>query len=149
MGEMMLLSSLFERGALPVLQKAMAFAEQRQKVLANNVANFDTIGYKVKDLPVDDFNEALREAVKKRDKRGVGASLEVAPHRHFRYDRSGRLQTRPREIQDNNILFHDQNNRFLEKQLLALDKNSGRHRMLAEMLGQQYNLLRSAIREQV
>lgn len=145
----MFLNSLFERGSLGVMQKTMAFTEARHKVLVNNVTNFDTVGYKVQDLPAEQFHQAMREAVQRRNRRGAGAPLELQPQRNFRYDSRGHLQASAVEIEDNNILFHDENNRFLEKQMVQLRKNTGKHRMMAELLGQQYSLLRSAIRGQV
>jgi flagellar basal-body rod protein FlgB len=145
----MFLEGLFERGAVPVLQKAMSFSQQRHKILVNNVSNFDTIGYKVKDLPAADFNKALRDAVVRRDKRGASEPLLVKGHRHFRWDKQGRLDVKPQEVKDNNILFHDQNNRFIEKQLVALNKNTGLHQIVSTMLRQQYDLMQTAIRERL
>jgi len=41
-------------------QKALALRQQRQEVLATNIANADTPNYKARDI---DFSAALREAV--------------------------------------------------------------------------------------
>ncbi len=142
----MFLEGLFERGAVPVLQNVLSFSQQRHKVLVNNISNFDTVGYKVKDLPATAFNQALRDAVDRRDRRGVGEPLSVKGQRHFRWDRQGRLEVEPQEVKNNNVLFHDRNNRFIEKQLVAMNKNSGRHQMVSTMLRQQYDLMHTAIR---
>ena len=104
----MFIEGLFDRGSLGVMQKAMAFAEQRHQVLANNIANIDTVGYKMQDLSVKEFKQALFEASQVRQSRGSNASLHIRKSRHFQYGRQGHLQTKPASKEDNNILFHDQ-----------------------------------------
>ena len=142
----MLLESLFDRGSTSVMQRMMAFTEERHRVLANNVTNFDTVDYQVKDLPVQEFNDALNAAVKRRDQRGVGASLDIRPTRHVSWDQNGHIQVNAAEIKNNNILFHDKNNRFVEKQMSEMSKNTMKHNLVADMLRQQYDLMRTAIR---
>ena len=90
--------------------------------------------------------DALEKAVNTRDARGVGAQLNMISTRHLRWDSRNRLQSQPMEIEQNNILFHDRNNRFVEKQMSDMAKNALRHNMASELLKQQYNLLRTAIR---
>ena len=46
-----------------LLEKIAAFGERRNTVLAGNVANIDTPNYRRQDLPVEDFERALREAI--------------------------------------------------------------------------------------
>ena len=145
----MLVEGLLNRGSMPVLEAVMGFTEARHEVLANNVSNFDTVGYKMKDLPSGEFFTALREAVDHRSGGGASAALEIGSTRHLHWDRQGRLHAEPVELEDNNILFHDRNNRFVEKQMSAMAQNALRHNMAVEMLRQQYNLLQIAIREKL
>jgi len=145
----MIFESLFNRGALPVLQQVMSFTEARHEVLANNIANFDTVGYKVKDLPVEEFNEALGEAISQRESRGAGAALRISSTSHLRWDENGRIEAKPVELEDNNILFQDGNNRFVEKQMSELAENALRHNLAVEILRQQYSVLQIAIRGRV
>ncbi|MBN2211907.1 MAG: hypothetical protein JW709_10975 [Sedimentisphaerales bacterium] len=142
----MLLSNLLNRGSVPVLEKVMEFTEARHEVLANNVSNFDTVGYKVKDLPAEEFFTELRQAVERRASGGGGAQLELKSTTHFSRDNNGSLQARAQEIEDNNILFHDENNRFVEKQMAAMSKNALLHNVAAELLKMQYEGLQTAIR---
>jgi len=142
----MLLSSLLNRGSIPVLEKVMEFTEARHEVLANNVSNFDTVGYKVKDLPADEFFAELRQAVERRANSGAGSQLELHATKHYSWDSDGKLQARPEEIEDNNILFHDENNRFVEKQMTTMSKNALLHNVAAELLRMQYEGLQTAIR---
>lgn len=142
----MLLSNLLNRGSMPVLERVMEFTEARHEVLANNVSNFDTVGYKVQDLPAEEFFGELRKAVQRRSNGGAGAPLEIRPTSHFSWNNDGRLEARPEEIEDNNILFHDGNNRFVEKQMTAMSKNALLHNVAAELLRMQYEGLQTAIR---
>jgi flagellar basal-body rod protein FlgB len=141
----MIFEGLLNRGALPVLQQVMSFTEARHEVLANNISNLDTVGYKMKDLPTDEFFRTLDDAVRRRDAAGAGARLEMRAGRHLRWDRNGRLQAKPAELKNSNILFHDENNRSVEKQMSAMAQNALLHNMTAELLRGKYGLLKAAI----
>lgn len=141
----MLLDSLLNRGALPVLQQVLGFTETRHQILADNVSNFDTVGHQMRDLPEQEFNAALSRAVDDRRTRPLGTPFVPRTTRHYRWDQTGRLQTKPAQIENNNILFHDGNNRFVEKQMSDMAQNAIRHNVAVEMLRHQYNLLHSAI----
>lgn len=141
----MIFEGLLNRGALPVLQQVMSFTEARHEVLANNISNLDTVGYKMKDLPTDEFFRTLDDAVRRRDAAGAGASLEMRAGRHLRWDRNGRLQAKPAELENSNILFHDENNRSVEKQMSAMAQNALLHNVTAELLRGKYGLLKAAI----
>ncbi|MBN1436475.1 MAG: hypothetical protein JW936_05320 [Sedimentisphaerales bacterium] len=142
----MLLSGLFNRGAMGVLERVMSFTQARHEVLVDNVSNFDTVGYKMRDLPSDEFFGALREAAAQKERRGTGDVLRPRSTRHYSWDAQGNLETTPSYVEDNNILFHDGNNRFVEKQMSDMAKNTMLHNVAVEMLRQQYNLLETAIR---
>ena len=140
----MLIEGFLNRGAVGVLEQVLSFTEQRHAVLANNVSNFDTVGYKVLDLDAKSFYGELRRASAARD--GRGGALKLQSQRGLRWDRHHRLEVKPFEVRENNILFHDQNNRFVEKQMHSMSKNALRHQVVNEMLRQEYSLLGTAIR---
>ena len=58
-----MLPALFNNTTIPVLQEVLSFSEARHNVLAGNIANADTPGYRVRDLSVDTFQERLKEAI--------------------------------------------------------------------------------------
>lgn len=58
-----MLSGVFGTGPLPFLKEMAKFAERRQEVLAGNIANIDTPGYRMHDLPVADFQKALQRGI--------------------------------------------------------------------------------------
>ena len=145
----MFLEGLLNRGSMPVLQQVMAFTQERHKVLANNISNLDTVGYKMQDLPVADFFAALDEAIAEQGRGGAGRPLRMRSTGNLHWDQAGRLHAKPIEIKNNNILFHDNNNRFVEKQMSAMAKNALLHNVSAELLRGQYESLRTAIRERL
>ena len=58
---------MFGNTTIPVLEQVAAFTQARHHVLAGNVANMDTPGYRVRDLSVDTFQERLRAAIEARE----------------------------------------------------------------------------------
>jgi len=142
----MLIENLINRGTAPVLEKVMSFTEARHEMLVNNVTNFDTVGYKMQDLPMEEFLGSLQKAVERREAGGAGNSLRMANTRHLQWDREGHLRAEPIEWENHNILFHDGNNRFVEKQMSEMAKNALLHNVAAELLRQQHGLLQMAIR---
>ncbi len=139
--------SIVSRGTMPVLEQVMAFTEERQKVLANNISNIDTVDYQMQDLDVETFSANLADAIEKRASRGAGARLEISESRDISWDDRGRLQARPITVEPgSNILFHDKNNRSIEKQMAEMAKNGLTHNVASELLRGKYSGLEKAIR---
>lgn len=61
-----MLDPLLQQTTIPLLERATAFGQKRHQVLAGNIANIDTPGYKTRDLAVQDFEKALQQAVQTR-----------------------------------------------------------------------------------
>ena len=61
-----MLSSLFQSSTIPVLEQVVNFTEARHGVLAGNIANLDTPGYRTRDLSPALFQERLKEAIETR-----------------------------------------------------------------------------------
>ena len=60
-------NGLFQSSTIPVLQEVVNFSQARQSVLAGNIANIDTPGYKARDFSVEDFQDRLKQAIEDRD----------------------------------------------------------------------------------
>jgi len=142
------LSSLLQRGSIAVMEKNLAFTEARHRVLLNDIANISTPRYKMRDLPVEEFREAMDEAIRRRSEH-PNQPLRLEDTRHLRFDGRGHLQAEPVEIEGMNILFHDQNNRSVEKLMSAMMENVLRHNITAELLKKQYRMMELAIRERL
>ena len=61
--EIVFLSNVTDGGATPALVKTLVFNEARLKMIAENVANLQTPGYRAKQLDPKAFQHALREAL--------------------------------------------------------------------------------------
>ena len=152
-----MLDQVLNSKALPLLEKMAAFAERRQDVLAGNIANIDTPSYKMRDLPVQEFQQALRDAVQLKENltdpvsqqtlampvtleatKSVEAQLqELFPRSLFQ----------AREATPQNLTFQDDNNRSIESQMTPMTKNSMMQQFAVEVMMAQMNQLLTVISE--
>lgn len=124
--------------ALPALEQSAAFAQKRHLVLAGNIANIDTPGYKTRDLSVEGFHEALKSAVEK----PAGTT-----------DRYGEpmIPGTMEQVRDvsNQILYHDGSDVSLEEQVTEISKNQGMHDTAISLMRSQFRTLQVAIQGSV
>ncbi len=144
----MFISNVMDRGATPALVKTLAYNEARLKMIAENVANSETPGYKTKRLDAGAFQRAIRKAL---DERGSD------PNRPFRVDTGGEvetdqygyLQVTPSLKPVENILFHDGTNMSIERQMADLAETGVTHEVVTALLRGRVEGLRKAIRGQL
>lgn len=141
----MLFENLLNRGVSPVLERVISFTQERHQVLTDNISNFDTVGYKMKDLSGEEFAQEMDRALKTRSQGGAGAPLALRTTRHLAWDARGHLQANRIDVENNNILFQDDNNRFVEKQMSQMARNALMHNLSSDLLRQQFGLLGMAI----
>lgn len=144
-----MIDGLFQGGALPVLERVVQFTEARHKVLVNNIANLTTPYFKPTDLDPRQFQETLGKAI---DDRRNSASNRGRPIRwhdthEVSFNEDG-LTVSPSPSNDN-ILFHDQNNRDVERIMQHLAENTMAHNTAIELIRNQMETLKTAIRERV
>ena len=132
----MLIERLLNQGNAPLLEQTLKFTAARQRLLAENVANVDTPGYRQKDLSVEDFQAVLRDRVDRRRDAGPGA---------VRFDDVAASVETPRR----GILFHDGNNRSMEQLMSDSAKNAMMHNLVAELLRKQFAALEMALKERI
>jgi flagellar basal-body rod protein FlgB len=130
-----MLSRLFSTGSLPALEALLRFASERQRVIAGNIANVDTEGYRTRDLSESDFHRSMAEAYVARRESPVGA-WAMRP--------AGRAPS-PAPAADAGSLKPGGNNVDLEIEMAKMVKNSALHSTVATLLAQQFTLLREAI----
>ncbi|MFK7778039.1 MAG: flagellar basal body rod protein FlgB [Gimesia sp.] len=152
-----MLDQILSSKSLPLLEKMAAFAERRQEVLAGNIANIDTPEYKMRDLPVNDFQQALREAVQLKDSFSP-ASAQTSLGMPGTISNNQGLETQleklfPRslfqaqEASPENLTFQDANNRSIESQVKSMTKNSMMQQFAVEVMIAQINQLMMVISE--
>jgi len=141
------LDNIFDRGAAGTARAVMQFTEARQGILAQNIANIDTPYYKVRDLPVAEFQKMLGRAIDQSLQ--AGGPLRLRSTSHIKADPEGRLEFQPVERKDANLLFHDQGNRSIEQEMSEAVKNTLLHRVAVEVLRKQNETLDAAIRGRI
>lgn len=146
----MLINEITTAGAIPTLEASMRFAAQRQRIIAHNIANFDTPDFRPKDASPAEFRRVLAEAVDQRRDRtgGTHGRLEMRRTRQVEQLPDGGLKITPR-TPDRGVLFHDLNNRDLERTMQSLAETVGSFRVSSELLRSRYMLLNAAIAERL
>lgn len=142
--------NLFNDGPIPVLAATVQFAARRQDVIAHNISNLSTPRFTPHDVSTSNFQEALGNAIDRRRQQFGASRGEFKPVStdEVEFGTDGRLALTPR-TSTGNILFHDQSDRDLERQMQALAENTAVFRISVDLLKGRMDLLNTAIRERV
>ena len=119
-----MLNRIFNGASLSASEAMLIFAANRQKVIAGNIANADTAGYRTQDLSEADFKRQLDNLFSSKGKPVVirsGAAADAGP------------------------LKPNGNNVDLELEMAKMARNTALHSTAAAILAQQFTLLREAI----
>jgi flagellar basal-body rod protein FlgB len=174
-----MLNGLTNSGSIPALERLMQFSSARHRLIAHNVANLSTPGFRPVDVSPEEFQQQLASAVQaRRNARAapgpsmpselaagqpdtVGLIASSLPPLHRRADEALPMQsTRQVEVRadrlilhaepmDDNVLFHDGNDRSVERIMQDLVENFMTYRTAAQFLQRQFNQIQEAIRERV
>ena len=141
----MFLENLTNRGATPALVNTLAFNEARLRMIAENIANIHTPGYRTKQLDTKAFQKALRVAL---DNKGSNPKKRfvVQSRGEAETKRDGRLHVSPKLAPVENILFHDGTNQSIERQMANLAETGMMHELTTTLLSGYFNFVRKAIR---
>ena len=138
---------LFEKTKIPLLQKALGAYSLRQKAIAANIANVNTVGYKRVDVA---FEEQLAEAVEKRS-----SAIAVTNERHIPIGASSLADVEPTVIEDakENMPGYDSlasgvNDVDIDMEMAELAKNQLRFKFAARLLAGSFRSLQNSIRGQ-
>ncbi len=134
------MEGIFSSTSIPVLSQVVQFAQTRHHILAGNIANLDTPGYRVRDLSPERFHARLKEAIHRRDEKTGSAPLS----------NSRALRGDPfKDVSDSmkSILYHDDSNVGIEQQIKEIAKNQATHNMAIAIMASQFQLLKVAISE--
>jgi flagellar basal-body rod protein FlgB len=143
-----MISGLNNDGAAPVLEAMIRFASARQKLIAHNVANLDTPDFRPLDVSPQEFQRALARAVDRRRSAGGVGELRIDGSEQVRFGPDGAIELNPR-TPSGNIMFHDRNNRDLERLMQANAENVAAFRVATDLLRSRVDIMRSAISERV
>jgi flagellar basal-body rod protein FlgB len=149
-----MLSSLFQSSTIPVLEQMVKFTEARHGVLAGNIANLDTPGYRTRDLSPALFQERLKEAIESR-RQPARPNYDSDPFGHSPAYSAERREVRQRaafqkvENSMNGLLRHDDGDVSMEQQISEIVKNQQQHNLAISIMSAQFRLLKAAITERV
>ena len=137
-----MLSGLFNSTTIPALGEVLNFAQARHTVLAGNVANVNTPGYRLRDLSQTEFQQRLKEAIAASRTSYEPLSPGLA------YSEPGDPMRQVRSSLEN-MVYHDDTNIDLEKQVAEMTKNHLLHNFALTVMTDQFQLLQTAISERV
>ena len=137
-----MLPNLFTGTTIPALGEVLNFAQARHTVLTGNVANVNTPGYRLRDLSQTEFQQKLKHAIAESQKSAAPLSPGVA------YSRPGDSMRQVRTSLEN-LIYHDDTNIDLEKQVAEMTKNHLLHNFALTVMTDQFQLLQTAISERV
>jgi len=137
-----MLANLFNSTTIPVLGEVLNFAQARHTVLAGNVANVNTPGYRLRDLSQTEFQERLKEAIASSQSGGETLSPGLSQS-----DPGDPMRSVRASLQ--NLVYHDDTNIDLEKQVAEMTKNHLLHNFALTVMTDQFQLLQTAISERV
>lgn len=144
-----IINQLDNAGALPALDKVMRFAGGRHRLIAHNIANLETPRFQPADVDPGAFQDQLAEAIEARRSRNGGAgALPMESTREVELTPGGGLRLNAGTT-SGNILFHDRNNRDLERTMQSLVENAAMFRLASDLYRNRAQLLQSAIAERV
>jgi flagellar basal-body rod protein FlgB len=152
--EVAMMSWLFQSSTIPVLEQVVNFTDARHGVLAGNIANLDTPGYRTRDLSPALFQERLKEAIDARRHPATPTydSDAIDTSSTYRADRRAERELRAfRKVEESmkSILRHDNADVSMERQINEIVKNQQQHNLAINIMSAQFRLLRAAITERV
>ena len=132
-----MLERLFNDANVPLLEKMVRFTQARERVLADDVVNLSTPNYTPKDLSLEKFQQILQKQV---------GHQQTGPSADEEDQVNDALKG---EDANSNILFHDRNNRSVEKLMSDHANNALMHNMMIELMRKQFAQIQEALKEHV
>lgn len=140
----MRIADVTQTGTIPAMDATLSFLSKRLEVIAENVANADTPGYRARKLDAAAFQDALDRALEQRDAT-PGSPLRIRGTAEFRQGSNGSLSFTPSLEGQDNVLFHDGTSGRIERQMQDLAETVMMHQAVVELLRGQYEGLEKAI----
>ncbi|NIQ00888.1 MAG: flagellar basal body rod protein FlgB [Nitrospinaceae bacterium] len=137
----MLIDRLLFSDKTPILlQKSLDFQSQRQLLIASNISNIDTPGYKAKDI---DFKGTLKTALG----RGEGLPLAKTHSGHIGPGRAELRSLKAEPFVEPDAAKSNGNNVNIDKEMMKLAENQIAYSATAQLLTKRGSTIRAAISE--
>ena len=126
---------------LDYLEHALDLAARRQQLISGNIANANTPGFRTKDL---DFASALKAALGQ-----PGGMAPARTHaRHIGLTPRDVFSREPEVVEPEGLSERtDKNNVNSDREMANLAENSLQYSLATQLIGREFNLLRTAIKE--
>jgi flagellar basal-body rod protein FlgB len=125
--------SLFQTGLFNVAEKRLAWASERQAVLARNIANLSTPGFHAEDSP--DFQQVLTGTI------GIQPVRTASNHMQGTIDPG--MAARP--LTENTARTADKNNVRLEEQLMKVADTETLHSTVTAIFRKYVSMFNTAL----
>jgi len=132
----MFIDRLVNQTNAPLVERVVKFAAARHRLIAENMANVDTPGYRQKDLSAAKFYSLLNDKVREKKASAPGTTT---------FDDIDLNVDHPTA----SILFHDGNNRSMEQLAADQAKNGMLYMTAIELLKKQYGAMEMALKERI
>lgn len=122
-----------------VMKAKLNFLSERQAVLAQNVANADTPGYRAMDVTAPDFEKMLKES-------GSGAlQMKSTNPKHVTHGSvsAGMFEVKARAKTDE--LNPNQNNVSIEEEMAQVGQNQAEYQKVLNLYGKAISMFKTAI----
>ena len=126
--------------------RKMDWAESRQKVIAQNIANADTPHYQPQDIAAPDFKSMLGSST---SRISLGAaSVSLTDPKHMRLGASPSGEAKPRNDKLSYETSPSGNAVVLEEQLLKQNMNAADHMFISNLYQKQIDMIKASSRSQ-
>ncbi len=122
----------------PVLEQVVNFTAARHNVLAGNIANLDTPGYRAADLSPEMFQSQLKEAVEASHAEQAGPSDAAGDEGDAFKAVAASAHT---------LVYHDGTNLDIEQQASELAKNTMEYNLALSLMTSQFHTFEAVISE--
>ncbi len=142
-----MLSSLFDSSTISTLEQVVNFTQARHGVLAGNIANLDTPGYRTRNLSPKEFQSRLKEAIEAKREAAVSPTYAINAQLAGKTVATGHDGMDQVRESIKSILYHDNSDVSIEQQVAEISKNQAQHNLALSLMTSQFRLLRAAITE--
>ena len=145
------INGLTDSGALPAIEAMARFTAARQRLIANNVANLDTPNYSPMDADPEAFQAQMGRAIDARRQDASGTAvgpLSLDARGPMTTLKDGQVALNPSELREN-LLFHDKNDRNLERIMQDVSENLLAFQTATQLLRNRFRMIELAISERI
>ncbi|MCR4427025.1 MAG: flagellar basal body rod protein FlgB [Firmicutes bacterium] len=133
---------IFETRVTRLMEKALDIASARHDLLANNIANVNTPGYKARDV---DFHAELRAHLET-DRVPRVAGRTTHP-RHIPISGRGGSPSSPMEMRSETSMRLDGNSVDIDAEMAKVAENAAAYNTFAQLIADRFRTLRYIISE--